>query len=56
MWTNIGFYKYQFPVEDLRRVVDKQAKIGLIPRGYLYPELHIKSSYPEVLRDVLKRK
>ena len=56
MWATVGFYKYQFAADDLRSVINRQAKIGLIPRGYLYPELHMTQNYPEVLRDVLKRK
>lgn len=50
IWATIGHYKYGFPVDDLKKVGYKLGRIGLLPHGYLYPELHEKEGQPEELR------
>ena len=41
IWVAIGFYKYNMKEERLFSVCLKYEKIGLLPKGYLYPELHL---------------
>ena len=55
MWATIGYLKYQFRVEDLKKVIKNMRKIKQVPKGYMYPELHSQSSMPEELQVALAR-
>jgi len=56
IWATIGFHKYGFTVPELKAVVVQQARIGFVPKGYLYPELHLSPTQPEELLEVMQRK
>jgi len=56
MWTLIGHVKYGFGSEELKAVTKNLARIGLFPRGYMYPELHREKVLPAPLAKVLQRK
>ena len=55
MWGTIGYLKYQFRVEDLKKVIKNMRKIKQLPKGYMYPELHSQPSMPEELIIALAR-
>jgi len=55
MWIATGLYKYDFAPEALKKVVENQARIGLCPRGYMYPELHLSTDLPTELKQMLLR-
>ena len=55
MWGTIGQLKYQFRVEDLKKVIKNMRRINQVPKGYMYPELHSQSSMPKELRIALAR-
>ena len=46
MWVTIGLYKYGFELEQLRQVSLMHMKIGMLPSGYMYPELNTLNSVP----------
>ena len=53
MWATIGYLKYRFSVEALKKVMLNMGKIGQLPKGYMYPELHTKKRMNKDLRHTL---
>ena len=45
-WTMTGRIKYLFPMENLNAVMKMHEKIGTVPKGFYYPELHKQRSGP----------
>ena len=56
MWGTIGYLKYQFRVDALKQVMTNMKRIGQVPKGYMYPELHSQSEMPAELYFALARK
>ena len=45
-WMMTGRIKYLFPMEALNSVMERHQKIGTVPKGFYYPELHKQRSEP----------
>ena len=55
-WMIKGFQQHNLSKKDLKQVVQNHAKVGQVPIGYLYPELHQVKGIPNELKKVLLRK
>ena len=56
MWAIVGRYKYNFKKERLQKVIANMKKINIVPKGYMYPELHHYSKIPSALTKSLAKK
>ena len=56
MWATIGYLKYKFSVDALKQVMLNMGKIGQLPKGYMYPELHASTKMNKDLWRTLLRK
>jgi len=56
MWRTIGEQKYGFVKKDLEAVIELHRRTETIPKGYLYPELHVQPVAPHELRIAMLRK
>ena len=45
-WFLVGSEKYFFPAALLNKVLESHRKIGTVPKGYHYPELHQRRCLP----------
>ena len=55
-WILVGITVYDFAQRDLDQVVEKLGKLGFIPNGYLYPELHLAKTAQRDFSQMLERK
>ena len=56
MWTITGIVEHKMCWASLEKVTKKFAKVGMMPSGYLYPELLLQSNMPVELSMALERK